>query len=220
MVGTVNGTSNVDANGRSSASLKSVGQTNADAQQERFLKLLVAQLNNQDPMNPMDNAQMTSQMAQLNTVAGINQLNETLKSMGSQFTSMQMVQGAGMVGHRVMLESNTLSIDSGKARGAIDLQGDASNVSVQILSPGGRLLDTINMGAKSAGQHTFEWDASAYKESASPKFKVVATNGKKSVESAVLAQDIVTSTGISGGTMTVQLKGRPPVAYNAIRSML
>ena len=59
----------------------------ANASQDRFLKLLVAQLNNQDPMNPMDNAQMTSQMAQINTVSGIQQVNETLKSMATQFTS-------------------------------------------------------------------------------------------------------------------------------------
>jgi len=210
---------NTVASGSSNSTLKSVGLTSAEAQQDRFLKLLVAQLNNQDPMNPMDNAQMTSQMAQINTVTGINQLNETIKSMTTQFTSMQMMQGAGVIGHRVLLESNTLSLDAGKARGAIDLQGSASSVSIQILSPGGNLLDTIQMGPKSAGQHTFEWDASAYKEKASPTFKVIATNGKKSVESTAFAQDTIASTGINGRTMTVQLKGRPPVAYDAIRTI-
>ena len=59
------------------------------------LSYLVAQLNNQDPMNPMDNAQMTSQIAQINTVSGIQQLNETMKSHGvSNSTSMQVLQGA------------------------------------------------------------------------------------------------------------------------------
>ncbi len=72
-----------------------------DEAQDRFLKLLVAQLNNQDPMNPMDNAQMTSQMAQINTVTGIQQVNETLKSLGAQFTAMQVLQGSSMVGHDV-----------------------------------------------------------------------------------------------------------------------
>ena len=211
--------SNTVGSGSSSSAPKSLGLTSAEAQQDRFLKLLVAQLNNQDPMNPMDNAQMTSQMAQINTVTGINQLNETMKSMTSQFASMQMMQGAGVIGHRVMLESNTLSIDAGKAHGAIDLQGEASSVNIQILSPGGKLIDTIHMGARSAGQHTFEWDASAYKEKASPTFKVIAVNGKKSVDSSALAQDTITSTGLNGRTMTVQLKGRPSVAYDAIRTI-
>ena len=203
-----------------STALKSAGQTSADAQQDRFLKLLVAQLNNQDPMNPMDNAQMTSQMAQINTVTGINQLNETMKSMASQFTSMQAMQGAAMIGHDVMVQSNTLSIDAGKAKGAIDLQGDASSVSVQILSPGGQVLDTLNLGAMTTGRHAFEWDASNYKDVASPTFKVVATSGKQNVAATALAQDTITSIGTSGTTMSLQLKGRAAVAYDAIQAIL
>ena len=72
----------------SSTSSATASTNSMDAQQDRFLKLLVAQLNNQDPMNPVDNAQMTSQMAQINTVTGIQQVNETLKSMAAQFTAL------------------------------------------------------------------------------------------------------------------------------------
>lgn len=204
----------------SGATAKTAGQTSADAQQDRFLKLLVAQLNNQDPMNPMDNAQMTSQMAQINTVSGIQQLNETMKSMAGQFTSMQVMQGASMIGHGVMVKSNTLSIDAGKARGAVDLEGNATNLSIQILSPGGQILDTINLGSKAAGRHSFEWDASSYNGVANPSFKVVATNGKQNVAATALAQDTITSIGTSGGVMSVQLKGRDAIGYDAIQAIL
>ena len=88
-------------------------ESDAEKSQDRFLKLLVAQLNNQDPMNPMDNAQMTSQMAQINTVTGIQQLNDTMKSMATQFSAMQMLQGASMVGRDVLIEGNSLSITNG-----------------------------------------------------------------------------------------------------------
>jgi flagellar basal-body rod modification protein FlgD len=216
MVASVSNTTNTATN----PSGKSLGQTTADAQQDRFLKLLVAQLNNQDPMNPMDNAQMTSQMAQINTVSGIQQLNETMKSMASQYTSMQVMQGAAMIGHGVMVKSNTLSIDAGKARGAIDLEGNASNVSVQILSPGGQVLDTINLGAKTAGRHSFEWNASNYNGVANPSFKVVATSGKQAVASTALAQDTITSIGTSNGAMSIQLKGRDAIGYDAIQAIL
>jgi flagellar basal-body rod modification protein FlgD len=219
MVATVSNTSTTPVSSSGTA-LKSAGQTSADAQQDRFLKLLVAQLNNQDPMNPMDNAQMTSQMAQINTVSGIQQLNETMKSMASQFTSMQVMQGASMLGHDVMVQSNTLSVDAGKAKGAIDLQGDASSVSVQILSPGGQLLDTLNLGAMTTGRHTFEWDASNYKDAASPMFKIVASSGKQNVAATALARDTITSIGTSGGTMNIQLKGRDAVTYDSIQAIL
>jgi flagellar basal-body rod modification protein FlgD len=213
-----NTTSNTTVN--TGTALQSAGQLSADAQQDRFLKLLVAQLNNQDPMNPMDNAQMTSQMAQINTVSGINQLNETVKSLSSQFAALQVMQGAGMIGHDVMLKSNTLSVSDGKAKGAVSLSANADKVSVQILTPGGKLLDTVNLGAMTAGQHSFTWDASKYQGTASPVFKIVATSGKQAVDATALAQDTVTAVGSDNGSMSIQLKGREAVAYSDVQSIL
>jgi len=213
-----NTTSNTTVN--TGTALQSAGQLSADAQQDRFLKLLVAQLNNQDPMNPMDNAQMTSQMAQINTVSGINQLNETVKSLSSQFNALQVMQGTGMIGHDVMVKSNTLSVSDGKAKGAVSLTANADKVSVQILTPGGKLLDTVNLGAMTAGQHSFTWDASNYKGTASPVFKIVATSGKQAVDATALAQDTVTAVGSNNGSMSIQLKGREAVAYSDVQSIL
>ena len=202
------------------ASTAKTAQSDATASQDRFLKLLVAQLNNQDPMNPMDNAQMTSQMAQINTVTGIQQLNETMKSIGTQFNSMQVLQGASLIGHDVLVNGNTLAVDAGAAKGAIDLPSNADKVTVQILSPGGQLLDTLNMGAMTAGRHDFQWDASNYTGSGSPTFKVTATNGTQAVSATSLVRDTIVSIGNTGTAMSVQLKGRDPVAYDTIQAIL
>ena len=137
----------------SSTSSATASTNSMDAQQDRFLKLLVAQLNNQDPMNPVDNAQMTSQMAQINTVTGIQQVNETLKSMAAQFTALQVLQGSSMVGHDVLMDGNTLSLKNGTAQGAFELAAKAESVKVEVMSPGGQVLDTINLGALDAGRH-------------------------------------------------------------------
>ena len=192
----------------------------ANASQDRFLKLWVAQLNNQDPMNPMDNAQMTSQMAQINTVTGINQLNETVKSLGTQFNGMQVLQGASLVGHDVLLSGNTLSVEGGTAKGAIELPSNAQNVAVQIISPGGQLLETLNFGAVPAGRHDFEWDASNYTSAGNPTFKVIATNGSQTVAATPFVRDTIVSVSNNGAGMSVQLKGRDPVAYEAIQSIM
>ena len=203
-----------------SNSPKSTALSDANASQDRFLKLLVAQLSNQDPMNPMDNAQMTSQMAQINTVSGIQQVNESIKSLTTQFASMQMLQGANMIGHDVLMQSNTLSINDGKAAGVIDLPGYADKVSVQILSPAGKVVDTLNLGAMAAGRHDFTWDASHYTGGGNPTFKVTAAQGNKSMEVTSLARDTVESIGTDGTTMTLQLKGRAAVAYGDIQAIL
>ncbi len=207
------------ANGASANSTKS-SQTDASASQDRFLKLLVAQLNNQDPMNPMDNAQMTSQMAQINTVSGIQQLNETIKSMSTQFSSMQVMQGASMIGREVMTEGNTLTIQAGVAKGAVDLADAADRVSVQVMSPGGQLLDTLNLGNLPAGRTNFSWDASKYTGTGTPTFKITATQATKAVTATALTRNVVESVSADAAGMTLTLKGGGTVKYDAIRAIL
>ena len=118
-------TSNSSSTGVDSASTgtKNINANDAANSQDRFLKLLVAQLNNQDPMNPLDNAQMTSQIAQINTVTGIEQLNSTVKGMVSQFASQQLLQGSAMVGRQVLVEGDSMAInaETNIAYGALDV---------------------------------------------------------------------------------------------------
>lgn len=216
----ISATSSPTAAIASSSSAGKVGASDMAASQDRFLKLLVAQLNNQDPMNPVDNAQMTSQMAQINTVTGIQQVNDTLKSMSDQFASLQMLQGSSMVGRNVLVESTTLSRQNGIASGAIDLSGQADSVKVEILSAGGQVIDTLNLGARSAGRHSFDWNAAGYQGTGEPSFRVVATQGKNSVANTAFAQDKVLSVGTSNGAMNVQLQGRAPLAYSSIKAIL
>ena len=202
------------------ASTSSTNASTTEASQDRFLKLLVAQLNNQDPMNPMDNAQMTSQMAQINTVTGIQQVNDTLKSMADQFTAMQALQGANMVGHNVLMEGNTLTPIDGVAVGAVDLGGRAESVKIDVMSPGGQVVDTINAGALDAGRHYFNWDASSYTGGGTPTFKVTATLGGKDIATTALSSDKVVSVGTENGAMTMQLQGRGATAYSTVKAIL
>lgn len=205
--------------GTSSAGSQNVA-TDMNAAQDRFLKLLVAQLNNQDPMNPLDNAQMTSQMAQINTVTGIQQVNETLKSMAAQFTALQVLQGANMVGHDVLVQGNTLSIQNSSAGGAVELAARAESVKVEILSPGSQVVDTLNLGALPAGRNSFSWDASGYTGGGTPSFRISASTGGKAVEANALARATVQSVSSEGGAMKVQLVGRDAVAYDRIQAIL
>src|SRR6187402_1594564 len=77
-------------------------QGSAADSEQRFLKLLVTQLNNQDPLNPMENAELTSQLAQMSTVSGIEKLNSTLSGLVSQTGSNQVLQAASLIGYNVL----------------------------------------------------------------------------------------------------------------------
>ena len=204
-----------------SASSAVAGTTSAKDQTDRFLKLLVAQLNNQDPMNPMDNAQMTSQIAQINTVSGIQQLNDTISSMSAQYTSMQVMQGASMIGHQVLAEGSTLSVNAGVGTAAVTLDADATSVQVQVLSPGGAVVSQFDMGALSAGTHHIEWDASSYTGSGTPSFSITAKQGSSLVGATPLVRDTIASVGTdSSGAMSLALKSGASIKYDTIKSIL
>lgn len=205
----------------SSTATSTTTGTSAQEQTDRFLKLLVAQLNNQDPMNPLDNAQMTSQIAQINTVSGIQELNDTIKSMSSQYTSMQLMQGTSMIGHQVEATGNTMSINSGVGTAAVTLDADASSVVVQVLSPGGAVVDQFDMGKLTAGTHNITWDASKYTAGGTPTFSVTAKQGSEAVTSTTLIRDTIASVGTnSDGAMTLALKAGATVKYDTIKQIL
>ena len=82
------------------------------------------------------------------------------------------------------------------------------------------MLDTLNFGAQSAGQHNFNWDASQYNGSGNPVFNVVASQGTAAVAVTPLSRGTVESVGSDAGTMSVTLKGGTTVAYDAIKTIL
>ena len=205
------------------ASAKAESATDPAAAQDRFLKLLVAQLNNQDPMNPLDNAQMTSQIAQINTVTGIQQLNDTVKGLVSQFAAQQLMQGSAMVGRQVLVEGNSLALDSetSKATGAFDLAGSAASVKVQVLDATGKELGTVDMGALPAGRYNFAWDAEGYEgDSAGLRFKVLAANGQVPVASSPLTIDTVSAISMDNGTLQMQLARGGMTTQSGIKAIL
>ena len=219
---TITNTAATKAASSASSSTGQVGASTTQDAQDRFLKLLVAQLNNQDPMNPLDNAQMTSQIAQINTVTGIQQLNDTVKGMMNQFAAQQLMQAGSMVGRQVLVEGNTMSIDSTshKAGGAFDLAGSAATVTVQVLDPNGKEVGTVEMGSLKAGRYNFDWDASSYSGATPLRFKVLAANGETAVPSTALMQDKVSAVSMDSGTLYLQLEGGSTATYSGIKAIL
>ncbi|KQP45031.1 flagellar hook assembly protein FlgD [Pseudorhodoferax sp. Leaf274] len=215
----LNATNGTTTSSTGTTSSKSKNDSSAQAVQDRFLKLLVAQLNNQDPMNPLDNAQMTSQIAQLNTVTGIENLNSTVGNVLSQMASMQALQGAAMVGREVLNEGSTLQVSDKVGRGAFDLSASADKVKVEVRTASGTLVDTIEMNALPAGRHTIEWDASKYSGSEALNFTVTPTS-KNTVTATALQRSRVESVSNENNVLTLQLAGGKSLAYSSVKAIL
>jgi flagellar basal-body rod modification protein FlgD len=191
-----------------------------DDASERFLKLLVTQMKNQDPLNPMDNAQVTSQIAQISTVTGIDKLNDTVKSLSSQMLSSQMLQGAGLVGRSVLLEGNQLNFDAtGTATGGFELTSAADSVKVEVLSPSGRVLDTIDIGAASAGRSGFEWQAPAGTSTDGITFRVAAKSGSTDLSVTRLTADLVRAVSTKGDSLQLELTSGGSIDYSKAKAI-
>ena len=133
--------------------------------QDRFLTLLVTQLQNQDPLNPMDNAEVTSQIAQLSTVNGIQQLNNTLLALSGQMDMSQSLQAASLIGKDILYPGEKIALGSDPDTGAktattfgIDLMSDAAKTKVSILDSAGKVVRQYELDPMDAGIYPMTWD--------------------------------------------------------------
>jgi flagellar basal-body rod modification protein FlgD len=176
-------------------------------------------MQNQDPLNPMDNAQVTTQMAQIQTVAGIERLNGSVESLSGNFAQMQALQGAALVGRDVVVAGDWLSAnDAGLVQGGFELPAAADQVKVEILNAAGIVIDTIDLGAQGSGRHGFAW---LPKEDVDPstgdRFRVVARSGTNAVAATPLTRDRVDAV-IAGSELMLELRRAGSVAYADIRA--
>jgi flagellar basal-body rod modification protein FlgD len=219
-----------------SAGSPSLAKANEDMG-ERFLKLLMVQIQNQDPMNPLDNAQLTTQMAQINTVGGIEKMNDSMTKMltrlsaldnlaglsglqgsiqdlSGQMRQSQTVQAAGLVGRDVLVAGNALQVRDGVARGSFDLGSSASAVAVDVLGPAGRVLGQVDLGARAKGRADFSWSVPQGVSAEGLTYRVRATAGTAAVKADLYAADVVKSVSTGSGGAVVQLLrgGTTPLA--------
>jgi len=203
------------------ADASNLGATqSAQEQSDRFLKLLVAQMSNQDPLNPMDSAQVTSQMAQISTVQGVQTLNKTVSGLDNQFTQLQTMQGAALVGHDVATDGNSLRVDGDthKGDGGFELDSPATSVSVDILGPTGATVGTVKMGPQGAGSHAFDFDVPQNAQGQKLTFRVNALNNEAALDAKPFAFNSINAVSSANGKLAVELDDGRRVDYADVRA--
>jgi flagellar basal-body rod modification protein FlgD len=203
---------------------KKTAQSTSAAAQDRFMTLLVTQMKNQDPLNPLDNAQVTSQLAQLSTVTGIDKLNTTLEALQGSYQSSQSLQAASMIGHGVMAPGSKVNLTSGKALFGIDVTEPADNVNVTIRDASGKAVREIALGAQEVGMLPLAWDGAT--DSGKPAadgmytFEVTATRaGQKSAATPLMFGQVASvSTGAQG--LKLSLPNIGEVNFSDVRQIL
>jgi flagellar basal-body rod modification protein FlgD len=178
--------------------------------QSDFLKLMTTQLNNQDPMKPMNSGEFFNQISQFSSVAGIQDLQNTFSQVADAMFSGQALQASSLVGRNVMLESSTVNLDpNGTAEGVVDLNTPADNVRVNVYTQSGELVKTIEMGAQPPGTVGFTWDGTndkGDKQNQGQYFiKAEARYGRDSFSQPTWTKQRVESVTLGNGLQDIQL---------------
>jgi len=191
-----------------------------------FLTLMTAQLKNQDPFEPVDNTQMVAQMAQFSSLAGISEMNTTLKAISDRLNGTTTSDTMAWIGRTVMTEGSIAFPRSGGGiEGAVELGADAADVSVTIQGANGETLRTVSLGAQSKGSVGYDWDGTTDSGEAAGDgpftVKVSARNADGgSVTATNLVWAPVTSVSLgSDGAPILTLPGIGQVPVTAVRKI-
>ena len=198
--------------------------TAAEAQ-DRFLTLLVTQMKNQDPLNPMDNAQVTSQLAQLSTVTGIDKLNSTVESLMGSYQSSQSLQAAALIGKGVLAPGNQTGLSEKQALMGVEFPSDVDSATIEIKDASGNVVQTIDLPAQKAGSQPIIWNGKKADGTDAADgtytFEVKATLAGKAVDTTELQFGMVTTVSTAAGqSVKLNVPGLGELELSDIRQYL
>ena len=133
--------------------------SNKELGQSEFLDLMLTQMQNQDPLNPMEGGDFLAQLAQFGTVNGISELQNSFSALADQLQSNQALQASTLVGRSVLIEGNSSELSQGTPfKAAVNIDSTVDGLQVGIYDSAGQLVRQLNYGTQSPGTLNIEWD--------------------------------------------------------------
>lgn len=205
----------------------STRKSNKSLGQEDFLALMVQQLQNQDPLKPMENGEFLGQMAQFSTVNGIAEMTKSVSALTESFNSGQALQAASMVGRTVLTEGSTATLaQGGSLAGAVELPEATSGAVVRIYTGAGQLVRELPLGSQQAGVSNFRWDGKLANGQPAPAgtYKVSATAGSGANGTALttyVASKVESVTlSASGGSSTIRTDTGASLPLSQVKAVM
>ncbi len=135
-------------------------QASTDPNRDMFTKLLVAQIQNQDPLSPQDPTQFVNQLSQLSQTEALQNLASLTSANASVLSSLQTLTLGGQVGSAVTVQTDTVKLDGNTVTGNVNLSGISAGTTLVLTGTDGRET-TIDLGAHGAGAQSFTIDPDA-----------------------------------------------------------
>jgi flagellar basal-body rod modification protein FlgD len=172
---------------------------------DAFLKLLIAQLQHQDPLNPADSTEFTAQLAQFSSLETLSSINTNIEDLQAYQSAISNSQAVSYIGKEVLANGDSVRIQGGIAEDMrFVLGGDAASVFLNVYDASGQYIDTIEAGAFNAGQNTFNWDGTDAQGNPLPdgayRYSIQATDqDKNTISVQTLVQQTVDSVIFENG---------------------
>lgn len=188
--------------------------------QDDFLRLLTTQLQNQDPMQPMDNGEFLGQMAQFSTVSGIQDMQASMSQLASSLQSNQILQASMLVGRDVMVASDVSYLtDEGTLQGGVDMPAGGQLI-VDILDSSGQVVRNMDLGVQGAGVVRFGWDGTTESgealEPGAYGMQARMLLGNQTYALDTLAVSRVNSVDLSSNGLMLDVRGLGSVSLNDV----
>lgn len=220
-------TSNVSSSTLSDLGLSlqtATGSDSGELGQADFLELMTAQLQNQDPLNPLDNTDFLAQLAQFSTVQGIQTMNDSMTALTESLTSDQALQAASLVGHDVMVVSDVGYLPSGDTMDGAVYLSSSGDVTVEITDEAGQVIRTLDLGSQSAGLVDFSWDGLDADGDAVAEgtYNISArvTQGNTQSSATTLVSAAVRSVALNSDGLELELEGLSNVSFDDVYRIL
>jgi flagellar basal-body rod modification protein FlgD len=172
-----------------------------------FLTLMVAQIQNQDPLNPLDGAEYVSQLAQFSTVEGIENMGKLQSNNNVLMNTMQVLQSAQLVGKEVSVPVERIQLEQAESlKGTLKLASSAEDVRVRAVGPDGKIAGEVALGPLSRGEFAFELPTLP---AGNYTLQVAASRGGEVYTSIPNVQRVVEKVSVppDGGDMRLQVSG-------------
>lgn len=200
---------------------------NSKMGKEEFLTLLVEQLKHQDPLNPMDDKEFTSQLAEFSSLEQLTSINDGIAALANRTVQEEMVDASSFIGKEVRAVGDNLSIrPDGSVSGMFyNLKNDAEHVYLNIFDENNNLLRTVQMGAQAAGEHKFEWDGKDWKGNTLPEGQyhvALAAEDKDGQPIMTMAEvtGVVEGVQYSNGQNCLRLSDGRVIQYNMVKEVV
>jgi flagellar basal-body rod modification protein FlgD len=192
--------------------------------QADFMRLMITQLRNQDPFQPMQSGEFLGQLAQFGTVSGIDDVRSALEALSGSVTASQTLQAASLVDRHVLVPAKEAWLPpSGKVEGAVDVPPGTSSIAVGVYDLGGTLVATLPIDSTSAGQHALEWTGELPDGSQAPsgyyELRAVGTVDGASTALDTLVSGRVESVSVNGSSIGLTVTGLGVVNFADVRGI-